>query len=98
MRSIAKRCALLLLLAATSTASAQMGLEPAFPNLTFTRPVDLQHDGSGRLFVVEQQGLIRSFANQGTTSATDTFLDIRDRVRTIGNEEGLLGLAFHPQY
>jgi hypothetical protein len=36
---------------------AQLQLEPAFPNLTFTRPVDLQHsnDGSNRLYVVDKQ-------------------------------------------
>ena len=72
----------------------------AFPNLTFTRPVDLQHagDDSGRLFVVEQAGVISVFINDQSASARKTFLDIRDKVDDSGNEEGLLGLAFHPNY
>lgn len=62
------------------------------------RPLDLQsaRDGSGRLFVVEQPGLIRILQN-GQLQA-EPFLDIRDRVGSQGNEQGLLGLAFHPQY
>ncbi len=75
-------------------------IEVAFPNLRFTRPVDLQHagDGTGRLFVVEQAGVIRVFGNDPDAPAATVFLDIRDRVDDRGNEEGLLGLAFHPDY
>ncbi len=89
----------LLLLFAPPT-SAQYELEVAFPNLNFSRPVDLQHagDGSNRLFVVEQTGVIRVFPNTTNVAAADTFLDIRGRVNDSGNEEGLLGLAFHPNY
>lgn len=72
----------------------------AFPNLSFTKPVDLQsaHDGSGRLFVVEQEGMVRSFINNPEVSETQLFLDIRDRVNDRGSEQGLLGLAFHPDF
>lgn len=72
----------------------------AFPNLSFTRPVDLQHpgDNSHRIFVVEQAGVISVFPNDHNTSTKTTFLDIRDKVDDKGNEEGLLGLAFHPDY
>jgi glucose/arabinose dehydrogenase len=75
-------------------------LQDAFPNLTFVRPVDIQNafDGSDRLFVVEKQGLIRVFDNDAAVGATDTFLDISNRVRSSGSEQGLLGLAFHPDY
>lgn len=75
-------------------------VKQAFPNLSFSRPVGLQRpgDGSGRLFVVEQQGTIRVFDNDSTVSSASLFLDIRDRVDDQGNEEGLLGLAFHPDY
>lgn len=72
----------------------------AFPQLSFTRPVDLQYapDNSNRIFVVEQAGVITVFANDKTASTRKTFLDIREQVDDQGNEEGLLGLAFHPDY
>jgi glucose/arabinose dehydrogenase len=60
------------------------------------RPVDLQPDGSGRLFVIEKAGRIR-ILEDGQLLETP-FLDITDRVGSSGNEQGLLGLAFHPQY
>jgi len=62
-------------------------------------PVGLTHagDGTGRLFVVEKRGTIRVIRN-GQVAATSFFLDIRDRVRASGSEQGLLGLAFHPRY
>jgi glucose/arabinose dehydrogenase len=79
---------------------SSLTLEPAFPSLDFTRPVDLQHpgDGTNRLFVVEQAGVIHVFENQSDVGDTGVFLDIQDRVNDEGNEEGLLGLAFHPEF
>lgn len=53
--------------------------------------------GDDRLFVVEQSGLIKVVSSQGVVNPV-SFLDIRDRVDDVGFEEGLLGLAFHPQY
>jgi glucose/arabinose dehydrogenase len=72
----------------------------AFSSLTFTRPVDLQHsnDQTHRLFVVEQAGAIYVFPNNPTTANKKLFLDIKSKVDDGGNEEGLLGLAFHPNY
>jgi glucose/arabinose dehydrogenase len=52
-------------------------------------------DGSGRLFVVEQGGRIKVLAPSAATPSV--FLDISGRV-LAGGEQGLLGLAFHPQY
>jgi glucose/arabinose dehydrogenase len=60
------------------------------------RPVDLQPDGSGRLFILEKAGRIRIIENEQLLN--EPFLDITDRVGSRGNEQGLLGLAFHPQY
>lgn len=54
-------------------------------------PADAQH-----LFVVEQQGKIRIVEEESLLA--QPFLDITDRVGSQGNEQGLLGLAFHPQY
>jgi len=63
-----------------------------------SRPVDIQpaNDGSDRLFIVEKMGDIRIYENGQLLAAP--FLDITDRVNMNGNEMGLLGLAFHPDY
>lgn len=60
------------------------------------RPVDLQPDGSGRLFVIEKAGRIRILEKDQLLN--EPFLDITERVGSRSNEQGLLGLAFHPQY
>ncbi len=68
------------------------------------RPLFVTHanDGSGRLFVVEKAGLIqivtRTLPDERGTVEPVPFLDISDRVTTGGNEQGLLGLAFAPDY
>ena len=61
-------------------------------------PIGLAHagDGSGRLFVLEQPGRIR-IVRDGILSPAP-FLDITGRVGSRGFEQGLLGLAFHPNY
>jgi glucose/arabinose dehydrogenase len=84
----------------SAAAEAQFELEEALPNLSFQRPVDLQHagDGTDRLFIVEQSGLIAMVERSGDEPVSTVFLDIRDRVNDGGNEEGLLGLAFHPAF
>jgi glucose/arabinose dehydrogenase len=93
---------LLLCLAAACSSDAQeqfLRLRNAFPKLSFSNPVDLQHpgDGSNRLFVVEQAGAIRVFDNSASVANAPVFLDIQDRVEFEG-EMGLLGLAFHPNF
>jgi len=84
----------------SESGSDSVDIEVAFPNLSFARPVDLQHagDGSGRLFVVEQAGVIRVFENRTDVPTAGIFLDIKSRVDDGSNEMGLLGLAFHPDY
>lgn len=62
----------------------------------FSRPLDIQASGDGRLFVVEQAGVIRVMVD-GEPSP-QPFLDLRDRVVSSGNEQGLLGLALHPDH
>jgi glucose/arabinose dehydrogenase len=65
----------------------------------FTRPTGLAApaDGSNRLFVLEQAGLIY-ILQEGQVLATP-FLDLRERASTRGSTvHGLLGLAFHPDY
>jgi glucose/arabinose dehydrogenase len=77
-------------------------LEPvrAFPLFQFERPIEVTFakDDSNRLFVVEQRGVIYVFENRDDVEKRKVFLDIQDVVSRDGNEEGLLGLAFHPDY
>ena len=77
-------------------------IERAFPDLDFNRPLMLTHagDGSGRVFVASQLGKILVFPNDPDVTEPAVFLDIERRVRYDDkeNEEGFLGLAFHPQY
>lgn len=52
-------------------------------------------DGSGRLFITEQAGVIRIL--KGGMLLPASFLDIRERVKS-GGEMGLLSVAFHPRF
>src|SRR6266404_8215121 len=63
----------------------------------FSSPVTVTNagDGSGRLFMVEQFGRIRIIVNGTVLPAP--FLDIHEVVSCCG-DQGLLGLAFHPDY
>lgn len=82
---------------------------PSGPLLTLTEvatglgsPVALvaPTDGTGRLLIVEQRGLIRMVDSAGQLLATP-FLDLQDRVQSSSSpaeERGLLGLALHPSY
>jgi len=98
LRLFPPMCAFLLLAAFPVTSAIQ--LDNAFPNLLFVRPVDIQaaRDGTSRLFVVEKPGVISVMPNDPGVTLKTTFLDIQDRVDEGGSEEGLLGLAFHPEY
>ena len=71
----------------------------AFPKLVFNQPVAIvtPGDGTSRLFVVEQAGVIRVFENSQTVAASTVFLNISNQVLFDG-EQGLLGLAFNPNY
>lgn len=74
---------------------AAIALEPVITE-GLTQPTFLTHAFDDRLFVVEQPGLIRIIQN-GQLLATP-FLDITGRVGALASEQGLLGLAFHPNY
>jgi len=74
----------------------------AFPNILVDRPVVLTHagDGSNRIFVAGQRGKIFTFPNQQDAAEPELFFDIEDKVtyKENENEEGFLGLAFHPKF
>lgn len=58
-------------------------------------------DGTNRIFVATQRGTIHVFPNDPTVKEMKTFIDLTDRIHfrvPQENEEGLLGLAFHPNF
>lgn len=78
----------------------QVALEPVWPELKLERPVWMEEipDDSGRFLIVEQDGRVW-LVEEGTEGDEATlFLNIVDRKPFEKNEEGLLGLACHPQY
>lgn len=97
------RTALIALALGASDARAdlpKLATEVAYPNLRFDRPVALAYpeDGGNLLFVVEQhQAKVWSFPNEKDSTDKQLFLQLPDAINR-GNEEGLLGLAFHPKY
>jgi glucose/arabinose dehydrogenase len=64
----------------------------------FQKPIYVTHagDGTGRLFVVEQNGAI--YIVSGGEVFNTPFLDLNDRITRGSSEQGLLGLAFDPNY
>ncbi len=89
---------------AAATAPAALAAPPT--DLALTQVTTLANvvairepgDGTPRLFLVQQPGIIRIFDQKTNTLITQPFLDIQDLVDDTGNEQGLLGLAFHPDY
>jgi glucose/arabinose dehydrogenase len=70
-------------------------LTPVASGLSSPVLITSAHDGTGRLFIVEQTGRIRVLA--GGSVLSTPLLDIRSSVSN-GGEQGLLGLAFHPNF
>ena len=88
---------LLALLGTSLGLQAQPDLALSLFATGFDRPVDIAQAGDNRLFVVERPGQIWVVTPDGTTQPVP-FLDIRSQVRSNATEQGLLGLAFHPNY
>jgi glucose/arabinose dehydrogenase len=55
-------------------------------------------DNSKRLFIVEQPGRVKILDLNTNTVLPQPYIDITDRVNSSGNEQGLLGMAFHPKF
>jgi glucose/arabinose dehydrogenase len=74
---------------------ASLGLRLVASGLDGALDVTAPRSEPNRLYVVEQDGVIRVLVNGKLRPAP--FLDIRSRVRS-GGEQGLLSVAFHPNY
>ncbi len=78
----------------------ELFVDVAFPKLQFDKPVALAYPDDGRhlLFVNEQhQAKVWSFPDDRQTDDKRLFLQLPAEINR-DNEEGLLGLAFHPKY
>jgi glucose/arabinose dehydrogenase len=95
-----RECALALSLTLIAGRAHPQELVNAYPDLSFAKPVFLTSagDGTDRVFVVQQTGVIVVFPNDSLAASTTTFLDVSTKLSSSGGEEGLLGLAFHPDY
>src|SRR5262245_41797436 len=89
-----------------SNASAAYVLANAFPSIAFTNPICITSPSGAthRLFIVEKKGRIVVITNL-VTPTRSIFMDISSSSQVIsavdtsvGGEEGLLGMAFHPGY
>jgi len=88
------------ILTLTAITSPQVRLEPVHTSLKFTSPVQVVFDGvhNDRMFVVEKEGVVRRVSTKKNTSEKPIYLDIRNRIGERHDEEGLLSLAFHPNF
>ena len=84
---------------ASCQVAAEYFFEIAFPNLAFDKPIGIYPapTGDNRLFVIEQDGKVKVFNSIKNVDVSTVFLDISNRVVATG-EQGLLGLAFHPNF
>lgn len=76
-------------------------LERILPELPLVRPIQtLQRSGDAKnIYIVEQPGrILMADPADATTKEAKVFLDIREAVNDQGNEEGLLSVAFHPNW
>ena len=86
-----------LLSAAVASAQPAITLTPLGSGGVVSAPLHVAtpHDGTGRLFVVSQEGVIKIWKNGAYLSTP--FLDITSLV-TYSDEQGLLSMDFHPDY
>jgi glucose/arabinose dehydrogenase len=81
---------------------ANVKIERAFPNLKFERPIFVTYppDGTNRMAVISEYGTIYIFPNDPSVEDAHELLNVKDKVvyHDNMNEEGFLGLAFHPKF
>jgi glucose/arabinose dehydrogenase len=101
LKKMKKITLLLILFSMTAAVNGQSDLLPKFRLQDFSsgydQPLGIVNCGDSRLFIVERTGKIWICDSAGNKSA-NPFLDISDSVLTADDEQGLLGLAFDPDY
>jgi len=90
---------ILLCLITNRSAIGQPVIEVAYPNLTFSLPIDFQiaNGIDDTVFVAERAGVIKKLRNDVDAESTTTILNISSKVNTSG-EGGLIGFTFHPDF
>jgi glucose/arabinose dehydrogenase len=91
---------LTMLVSAAPTAAQNLALEPVADGLTAPLHLEEPADGSGRKFVVQQNGVVQVLSPDDRLAA-EPFLDLRPRMLALEQnfeERGLLGFALHPQF
>ena len=76
---------------------AQSGISLISFSSGYSSPLGIENCGDSRLFIVQKGGQIFICDTLGKRTATP-FLDIKDRITATSSEQGLLGLAFNPNY
>ena len=75
-----------------------IGLDIAYPSMNFSTSMGIyQAPRSSIVFVIERGGKIYSFNKNAANPSKSLFLDVSSKTWT-GQDSGLMGLAFHPQY
>jgi len=85
----------------TASAQTTIQLQPFVTGLSKPTFITSAHDGSNRLFIIEQSGRILVMPPGAAAPLATPLLNITAKVlapNTNGSEQGLLGLAFHPQF
>lgn len=82
--------------AGPANANLSVGINRLASGLNRPAAIAAPADGSHRVFIVERIGRIRVYRNGSLISGS--FLDIQSKVMCCSSEEGMLGLAFHPNY
>ena len=80
----------------TANAQPQLNYSPYIQNLSLPLDVTNANDGSGRLFIVEQKGVVKIFKNGSLLSKP--FLDISNIVSYSDSLKGMWSIAFSPNY
>ena len=73
---------------------------PIHDNLVFDEPVQILFDGlqTKVAYVVEKGGVVYRAQMNKDCETKEAFMDIQDRVYVKNSEEGLLSMAFHPNF
>ncbi len=97
-RVVSTLFALAISVSAWSAGLPQLKLVNAYPNLKFKRPLWMEQLSDGRTFVLEQKGTVHILPRKASGKKTKIFFDIEKRKPYVKDEEGLLGMAFHPKF